>query len=245
MRPFVSYRVPNEPGAPAAYGGSGLLIDVASRRRGGGRRPERRCGAAARLSLRLNAQTREWRQPRVGVELYTPSSRCSYTWGGPTCETCESAVAPTGPALMKSRPVAWAARWSAGRRTTSAANSVRLGGSRRRSTGTADGTCEAGFYCAPGARSARDAPCPPSGDVFCPPGSERLRVRRGGLLRCCTTARSRWARPRARGAVTARPGRGCLVRREPTATFPLSQPPAAPRPAGGAGEYCPEGSWCP
>ena len=41
--------------------------------------------------------------------------------------------------------------------------------------GNCDGTCEAGYYCAPGARSARDAPCPRSGDVFCPPGSERPR----------------------------------------------------------------------
>ena len=110
--------------------------------------------------------------------------------------------------------------------------------------GNCDGTCEAGFYCAPGARSARDAPCPRSGDVFCPPGSERPRPVAAGFY-----ALYDGALPVGEAACPR--GSYCVAGKRlpcPAGTYgnvsALSTSGCSAA-CGGAGEYCPEGSLVP
>ena len=110
--------------------------------------------------------------------------------------------------------------------------------------GNCDGTCEAGYYCAPGARSARDAPCPRSGDVFCPPGSERPRPVAAGFYALYDGALPVDEAACPRGSYCAAGKRlPC-----PAGTYgnvsALSTSGCSAA-CGGAGEYCPEGSLVP
>ena len=110
--------------------------------------------------------------------------------------------------------------------------------------GSCDGTCEAGYYCAPGARSARDAPCPRSGDVFCPPGSERPRPVAAGFYALYDGALPVGEAACPRGSYCAAGKRlPCPAGTYGNVTALSTSGCSAA--CGGAGEYCPEGSLVP
>ena len=214
---IVAHRVPNEPGAPpAAYGGSGLVIDVAST---------------------------AWRGRPAGASCGSRASRGGCARNGPD-RTCESAYCGADGTCAAQKPTCGlGSRWFLGRRMTSAVNCAKRAGSRRRSTVTATARARPDST-ARRARSARDAPCPRSGDVFCPPGVDRPRPVAAGFYALYDGALPVGEAACPRGSYCAAGKRlPC-----PAGTYgnvsALSTSGCSAA-CGGAGEYCPEGSLVP
>ena len=216
---IVSYRVPNEPGAPpAAYGGSGLVIDVAS--------------ATA------------WRGRPAGASCGSCASRSGCARNGPD-RTCESAYCGADGTCAAQKPTCGLGSEMVSRSPDDfGCELCKAGRFSATVDGSCYGTCEAGYYCAPGARSARDAPCPRSGDVFCPPGSERPRPVAAGFYALYDGALPVGEAACPRGSYCAAGKRlPCPAGTYGNVTALSTSGCSAA--CGGAGEYCPEGSLVP
>lgn len=216
---ITSYRVANEPGVPpAAYAGSGLVVDVASSLHWQGRPAGASCGSCAR------------------------PGGCSRA--GPD-RTCASAYCSAAGTCADRKPACGLGREMVARSPDDfGCQSCQAGKFSATIDGGCGGICKAGFFCAPGARSARDAPCPRTGSMFCPPGADRPRPVAAGFyalfagvlpvneVACprgsyCVAGTRRPCPAGTYGNVTALSTAGCSAA------------------CGGAGEYCPEGSQTP